>query len=124
MLEVTLITGRTIGQGETVEEKLSDEYMRQAAICELGEDDMKKLGVKDGEAIKIITDGGEVCVFAKSSNLSKGIAFIPLGPWANAVIPEGTDSTGMPGFKGLRARIVKTEEKVPDAEELLKEVLP
>jgi|Deesub1362B_J571_1020462.scaffolds.fasta_scaffold00395_1 formylmethanofuran dehydrogenase subunit D len=120
MVEVVLITGRTVGQGETIEKKLSGEYSEQAAICELNREDMAELGLKDGDPVKIISDGEEVVVYAKSSSLDRGIAFIPLGPWANAVIPEGTDSTGMPDFKGLKVKIEKTNEKVPTAEELFR----
>ncbi|HID42923.1 MAG TPA: tRNA CCA-pyrophosphorylase [Archaeoglobaceae archaeon] len=119
MVEVVLITGRTVGQGESIEKKLSDEYMEEAAVCELSKDDMNTLGIKDGDRIKIISNDEKVVVYARSSNLSKGIAFIPMGPWANALIPEGTDSTGMPSFKGLKVRIEKTEERVPSAEEVM-----
>jgi formylmethanofuran dehydrogenase subunit D len=120
MLEVTLITGRTISQGEVIDEKYSESYAREAAICELSKEDMEKLGIGEGEVIKVITEEGEVCVYAKSSNLSKGLAFIPLGPWANALIPTGTDSTGMPSFKGIKARIELAKgEKVLQAEELI-----
>jgi formylmethanofuran dehydrogenase subunit D len=119
MLEVVLITGRTVGQGESIEKKLSDEYMRQAAVCEMSEEDMKTLGIKDGDRVKIILNNEKVVVYAKASNLNKGIAFIPMGPWANALIPEGTDSTGMPSFKGLKVRIEKTDEEVPTAEEVM-----
>jgi len=119
MLEVVLITGRTVGQGESIEKKLSDKYMKQAAVIELNEKDMQALGVKDGDRVKVISNSEKVVVYAKSSNLDRGIAFIPMGPWANALIPEGTDSTGMPSFKGLKVRIEKTDEKVPSAEEVM-----
>lgn len=118
-IELTLVTGRTVGQGETIESKLSSEYMGYTAICELNEGDMNALGVKDGDAIKVSNQEDEIVVYAKSSSIDKGIAFIPLGPWANAIVPEGTDSTGMPAFKGFKVKAEKTDEEVLDAKQLI-----
>lgn len=122
-IELTLVTGRTVGQGETLESKLSSEYMGYTAICELNEEDMATLGVKDGDTVKVITGEGDVVVYAKSSSIDKGIAFIPLGPWSNSIVPEGTDSTGMPAFKGFKVKVEKTDEKVLDAKQLLGRML-
>ncbi|MFO7966304.1 MAG: molybdopterin dinucleotide binding domain-containing protein [Archaeoglobaceae archaeon] len=122
-LEITLVTGRTIGQGETIESKLSSEYMGYTAICEMNREDMEALGAKDGDTVKVSTEEGEVVVYARSSSIDKGIAFIPLGPWVNAIVPEGTDSTGMPAFKGFESRVEKTDEQVLDAKQLIRRML-
>lgn len=122
-IELTLVTGRTVGQGETIESKLSSEYMGHTAICELNEEDMATLGIKDGDAIKVTTEEGNVLVYARSSSIDKGIAFIPLGPWANYIVPAGTDSTGMPAYKGFKVKVEKTGEKVLDAKQLIRRML-
>ena len=121
-MEVTLITGRTIGQGITIEEKCEEEYAKEAAICELCMEDMEKSGIKEGNVIRVTSKEGEVCVFAKASDqLDEGLAFIPLGIWANIIIPEGTDSTGTPAFKGIKVRIeLAKDEKVLNAKELIR----
>ena len=67
MIEVTLITGRTIGQGITIDEKCEEEYVKEVAICELNVKDMEKLGIKDGDVIRVSTQEGEVFVFVKAS---------------------------------------------------------
>lgn len=118
-IELTLVTGRTVGQGETIESKLSSEYMGYTAICEMNEEDMTALGIKDGDPVKVTNQEDEIVVYARSSSIGKGIAFIPLGPWSNAIVPEGTDSTGMPAFKGFKVKVEKTSEKVLDARQLI-----
>ncbi|MEM4473172.1 MAG: molybdopterin dinucleotide binding domain-containing protein [Archaeoglobaceae archaeon] len=119
---VELITGRTLDQGATVEEKLSDEYYNAVNYIELSEEDFKTLGLEEGSRVKVITDFGEVVVFAKKSDLPKGVAFIPMGPYANMVIDPRTDGTGMPQFKGVRARVEKTDENVKTIRELLEAI--
>ncbi len=121
-MEVTLVTGRTLSQGMTIDEKCGDEYSREVAVCELCKEDMEKAGIKEGDVIKVSTKEGEVYVFAKASEqLDPGLAFMPLGIWANILIPSGTDSTGMPTFKGIKARIeLARDAKVLNARELLR----
>ncbi|MEG9194338.1 MAG: molybdopterin dinucleotide binding domain-containing protein [Candidatus Methanoglobus sp.] len=122
MLVVELISGRTLDQGATVEEKLSEEYFKAVNYIELSEEDFKSLGLKEGDRVKISTEFGSVVVFAKKGEIPKGLAFIPMGPYANAVIDPATDGTGMPQFKGVMAKIEKTEEKVKTVRELLEAI--
>ncbi|MDF2957928.1 MAG: Formylmethanofuran dehydrogenase subunit D [Candidatus Alkanophagales archaeon MCA70_species_1] len=121
MVRVKLITGRTIEQGQNLENKLSEEYQKAVAVCELNEDDMKEIGVSEGENVKVKTQFGEIVVVAKKASANpKGIAFIPMGPWANAVIGGDTHGVGMPQFKGIDAEVEKTSEKVLPVKELMK----
>lgn len=126
MIEVNLITGRTIDQGETMEiSKLSDEYTNATAICELDAEDMTQLGIKDGDNVKVSSETGSVIVKARDATQGphKGIAFIPMGPWANAITGAGTDSTGMPSFKGFNVKIEGAKDAmVLGARELIEEV--
>ncbi|MHC1610679.1 MAG: molybdopterin dinucleotide binding domain-containing protein [Candidatus Methanospirareceae archaeon] len=118
---VKLISGRTIAQGENLENKMSEEYLNAVAICELNERDMERLGVSPDENVKVKTDYGEVVVKAKKGKgYPEGIAFIPMGPWANAVVSANTKGAGMPSFKDLDAEIEKTEEKVLQVIDLMR----
>ncbi|MEM1538955.1 MAG: molybdopterin dinucleotide binding domain-containing protein [Candidatus Bathyarchaeia archaeon] len=123
-LKVTLITGRTISQGITREgRKKLKEYMESVAVCELDPDDLGKLGVKEGDPIRVKTNYGTVVVSAKVSTQAPhpSIAFMPMGPWANEVIGQETDSVGMPSFKGVEAEIEPAPgEKVQDVLALIK----
>ncbi|RLE47922.1 MAG: tRNA CCA-pyrophosphorylase [Candidatus Methanomethylicota archaeon] len=122
MIEVEIVSGRTLDQGATVEEKLTEEYFKAVSYIELSEDDYKALGLQEGDKVKVKTEFGEVVVFAKKGDLPKGIAFIPMGPYANQVIDPSTDGTGMPQFKGVKAVIEKTEEDVKSVKELLEAI--
>jgi len=119
MIEVEIISGRTIDQGKTVEEKLTEEYFKAVSYCELNEEDFKALGLSEGDRVKVKTEFGEVVVFAKVGDLPKGIIFIPMGPYANQVIDPSTDGTGMPQFKGIKGTVEKTDENVLSVKELL-----
>lgn len=124
MEKVKLITGRTIRQGENLENKLSDDYFNAVAICELSEGDMNKLNVVEDEKVKIKTNYGEVVVKAKKEKGNPdGIAFIPMGPWANAVLSGDTGGVGMPQYKGIDAEIEKTEEEVIPVKELMRKYM-
>ncbi len=119
-MEFILITGRTMHQGEALHAKCTDEYVEACAVCEMNPEDMKALGVKEGDVVKVISEAGEVDVYVKPcEGLDRGIVFIPMGPWANAVVPAGTDSTGMPSFKGVRVRIERSKGKVLRGDELV-----
>lgn len=119
-MEFILISGRTMHQGETLHSKCSEDYVKACAICEMNPEDMRDLGVKEGDVVKVVSEAGEVEVYVKPCDgLDRGIVFIPMGPWANAVVPVGTDSTGMPSFKGIRVRIEKSNGRVLRGDELV-----
>ena len=118
-LKVTLITGRTINQGVNLENKTSSDYQDATAYCELSLNDAGKVS-KPGSNIKVRTAHGEVVVKLKENNGNQdGLAFIPMGPWANAVVDPDTKGCGMPGFKGVQATIDATNEKILLMKELI-----
>jgi formylmethanofuran dehydrogenase subunit D len=119
-LDTILITGRTINQGATIENKTSPDYQEATALCELNSKDIGILGVTPGGQISVKTDHGEVVVRIKENNGNPdGIAFIPMGPWANAVVDPDTKGCGMPGFKGIKARLELTDNKILSMKELI-----
>jgi len=119
-INVDVITGRTLKQGSYVDSKLSREYFEAVAICEINPDDCMKLGVRSGDKVKIKTDYGETVVFVRESKeVPEGIVFIPLGPYANMVIDPDTKGTGMPGFKGIKGIVEKTDEIVLQLDEIV-----
>ena len=118
-LKANLITGRTIDQGVTIENKTSSDYLEATAYCELNSKEAGQLG-KPGSNVKVKTAHGEVVVKLKENNGNPdGIAFIPMGPWANAVVHPDTKGCGMPGFKGIKANIDATNEKILSMKELI-----
>ncbi|NOZ76936.1 MAG: molybdopterin dinucleotide-binding protein [Euryarchaeota archaeon] len=125
-IEANLITGRTFTQGATMEEgKGTKAYTKAAAVCEMDPEDMMKIGVKDGDTVKVTSEYGEVVLWARRSSQypHEGTVFIPLGPWANALLAPGTDSTGMPSFKDVPVTVEKVEDgKVLEAFELVRSI--
>ncbi len=118
--KVKLISGRTVAQGQNLDNKLSDEYFNAVALCELSTEDMEKIGASPGDNVKVRTKYGEVVVKAKQgAGYPEGIVFIPMGPWANAVTSGDTRGAGMPQFKGIDAEIEKTDEPVLNIKELM-----
>jgi len=87
----------------------------------MSEEDMQKLGIKDGDRIKITTKYGSIVLTARRSKKIQqpGIVFIPYGPWANYVIDSSTEGTGMPLLKGLPAYIEPTAEEVLSIKEMI-----
>ena len=118
--KVNLISGRTTVQGRNLDSKMSEEYFDEVARCDLNKADMDKLGVAADESVKVKTSYGEVIVKAKEdAGTPEGIAFMPMGPWANALVSGDTHGAGMPSYKGIDAEIEKRGEKVLHVKELM-----
>ena len=100
---LNLISGRSIQQGVAIEGgKEKPLYRTAAGIIELDPSDLKKLGVWKNTNVKVTSPHGSVVVKAIETTQGPhpGLAFIPMGPWANSVVDPNTYSTGMPTFKG------------------------
>ncbi|MCW7077430.1 MAG: tRNA CCA-pyrophosphorylase [Candidatus Syntrophoarchaeum sp.] len=118
--EVILITGRTLKQGSNLENKMSDAYFDAAARCEMNENLLTRIGASVGDAVKVSTRFGEVVVNAeKDDGLPDGHIFIPMGPWANAIVDPDTGGVGTPTFKGVPANIEKTDGAVLSVKDLI-----
>jgi len=103
-LQLNLISGRTINQGVAIEAgKEKPLYRTAAGIIEMDPSDFRKLGVWKNSNVRVTSEYGSVVVKAMETSQGPhpGIGFIPMGPWANAIINPDTYSTGMPTFKGV-----------------------
>ena len=122
-LEVSLLTGRTIDQGRGKEYgKLSEEYWKSVSVCEMDPDDIKYIGAKENENVKITTDfGSAILRIVKSLRAPHPkVVFVPYGPWASLIVNPETHGTGMPSLKGIPAEIEPApKEKVLSLQELL-----
>ncbi|MDP6627687.1 MAG: molybdopterin dinucleotide binding domain-containing protein [Methanopyri archaeon] len=105
-IKCTLVTVRTARQGETMEMgKLTPEYQEECSTVLMDEDDMNRLRVKEDAIVKVTTKVGSVELRVRSTMNSPGVIAVPLGPWANALIPTDTSHTGMPSYKGIPAEV-------------------
>jgi formylmethanofuran dehydrogenase subunit D len=107
-ISVNLISGRTIQQGVAIESgKEKPSYRTACGIIEMDPVDLKALGAWRNTNVKVTSDYGSVVVKAVEATQGPhpGVAFIPMGPWANAIVSDNTYSTGMPTFKGTPVRV-------------------
>jgi formylmethanofuran dehydrogenase subunit D len=103
-----LVTGRSTAQGKSKEKgKQNSEYIESVTICEFDPKDLKDLGLKPGENVKISTAHGSVVLKASESKQAphEGIIFIPYGAWANLLTGSETDGSGMPSYKGIPSEV-------------------
>lgn len=122
-MKFILNTGRTIWQGQAIESgKDLKMYVDAAAICQMNAEQMEKMGVKEEDNIKVVSDFGDVIVkvVMAKEELPEEMLYIPMGPWANRVIRPNTDSTATPSFKNVPVDITPTEEAVLDMPTLMK----
>ncbi|MFX0054192.1 MAG: molybdopterin dinucleotide binding domain-containing protein [Promethearchaeota archaeon] len=125
-VEVVLTSGRTLKQGQTMElGKLNQEYFEAVAICEVDKSTLEALGLEEGEPVKVKTATGSVVVACRVDRRAEpGIAFMPCGPWANAVLDSDTIESGMPRYKDIEAKLIAAKgAKIPSAEDLLKAIM-
>ncbi|HPY60792.1 MAG TPA: molybdopterin dinucleotide binding domain-containing protein [Methanospirillum sp.] len=124
-ISINLISGRTIQQGASMEGgKDTDKYMKACGIIEIDDSDFKRLEIMKNTNVRVISEFGNVVVKAVEATQGPhpGVAFIPMGPWANSVTSPETYSTGMPTFKGVPITIEPAEnEKVLTSIELVRE---
>jgi formylmethanofuran dehydrogenase subunit D len=112
-LMVTLISGRTSNQGVGLEEgKTSEKYIQSVQYVEINPKDAEKLNIKEGDTVKLATNVGEVIVNWKpDERLDQGLVFFPYGIWANQLYNSFTYGTGMPSFKGIKAKLSLSKSK-------------
>jgi len=123
-ITINLISGRTIQQGVSMEGgKDKNNYRLACGIIEMDESDFKKLGIMKSTNVKVTSEYGDVIVKAVAATQGPhpGMAFIPMGPWANKVTSMETYSTGMPTFKGVPVTVEPApEEKVLSSVDLVR----
>ncbi len=122
MEEFLLNTGSTIEEGRLAKggSKLTDEYAKECAVCEMNPKDYGDLG--SPEKVKVVTREGRysVAVYAHpEDSVPQGQVFMPRAIWSNVVVDPETFSTGSPLYKGSPVRIEPTKDDVLSAESLV-----
>ena len=123
-ISLNLISGRTIQQGVSMEGgKEKKAYTKACGIIEMDSTDMKKLNVWKNTNVRVSSEFGSVIVKAVEATQGPhpGLAYIPMGPWANMIVDPNTYSTGMPTFKGTPIEVeVAINEPIYDSQELVR----
>lgn len=102
----TLITGRTRGQADGLHQGAgAPAHLEATSFVELSPEDMNRLGIKEGQKVRLESDSGWVEAPARAGSLPPGLLFIPMGPTANTLVGVNTFGTGMPSFKSQRVKV-------------------
>lgn len=100
-----LIPGRTARQGTSLNEgKLKPDYIDETSTLVMALADMTRLGLKNGDRVRLSTDQGQVelpCLAAKEGDLPAGLLFLPYGDASSRLMGGDTHGTGMPTSKGI-----------------------
>ena len=106
---MTLIAGRTSKQGTSLNAgKLKDDYREVTSTGEMNLDDMARLGLADGDQVRLTTESGETvirCKGRKAEDLPAGLIFLPYGPPSSQLMASDTALSGMPLSKNIAVRV-------------------
>lgn len=122
-MKAILNTGRTVPQGEAVEHKGSPVYRAVVSVCYMNPVDLMDLGIEEGARVVLTSRVGSIVLTTwTAEGLNRGEVFVPLGPYANHIIPAETHATGMPDFKGEQVDVAPTELPVKDIGSVMEEI--
>ena len=108
-----LIPGRTSRQGTTLNEgKFTDAYVEETSTLQMNPDDMKRLGLKAGDRVRLRSEQGQIelpCQGAKPGELPSGLLFMPYGDLSSRLMGGDTHGTGMPNSKGIDVELERLQ---------------
>ena len=107
--EFLLIPGRTTRQGTSMNEgKTTAGYTDEVNAVQLNEADMARLGLSDGDRVRLTSAWGTVevaCRAATKGELPAGLLFMAYGDASSKLMGGETHGTGMPTSKGFEVRL-------------------
>lgn len=110
-VKMILIPGRSSKQGTSLNVgKLKDEYKEVTSTLEMNTDEMAKMGLVDGDKVRLSNETGETtvtCIGKKPEDLPDGMVFIPYGPPSSELMASDTAGCGMPLSKHMEVDIEK-----------------
>ena len=111
--KMMLIPGRSSKQGTSLNQgKLKEEYQKVTSTLEMNKDDMNRIGLVDGDKVRLSNEIGETivsCLGKKPEDLSEGMLFIPYGPPSSQLMASDTAGSGMPLSKHMMVDVEKVE---------------
>ncbi len=106
-----LVPGRSSKQGTSLNKgKLKKEYLSVTSTLEMNSDDMQRLGLEEGDSVRLSNEVGETvvsCKGRKPEELPSGMLFIPYGPPSSQLMASDTAGTGMPLSKHMEVLVEK-----------------
>ena len=120
--DIKITTYRDIFQIEALEQnRFGEEYRKLSAAIMMSKEDMRKMGFKQGDKVKLINDCGSIVVELRETKRNEpgGVAFMVNSPWSNSLVSDETGGKGIPEFKNINARISLTKEDITPLEKLI-----
>jgi len=100
-----LIPGRTSRQGCGISEgKFGEKYQQETGVLQLAPEDMQRLGLADGDRVRLTSQTGQIDVpikVARGDELPAGMLFIAYGALSSRLMGGDTHGSGMPTSKGI-----------------------
>ena len=118
-VELKLIVAHSFGADvEAAKDILSKECFESAARVRLSKRDQQRLGLKDGGHASIKSSISEVVLAAYGDEkVAEGIAVIPYGPWALALIAVPKNDSP-PQLHGIAVTVTRSSDEITPLEAL------
>jgi formylmethanofuran dehydrogenase subunit D len=102
-LSLILVTYRDVFQYAARHKgEAESNYEQRSTVMRLSPEDMKTLGTKDGDQVKLHNDSGELIVRVKTDkNCWQGVGFIPASLYSNKLTSYDPARGRLPNFKRL-----------------------
>jgi len=109
--KMILLPIRTTKQGTALNEgKLHEAYMIETSMLDVNTDDMERLGLQEGDKVRLSNEVGDVivtCRGKKPDDLPSGLLAIPYGPPTTHLMDSETYGSGMPVSKHMEVTVEK-----------------
>jgi formylmethanofuran dehydrogenase subunit D len=122
MIEVKIVTFRDIFQYEAqMKGRYSEEYKKLSAQIMLDNEDLERLGIKEGGRVAVKNGNGSIVVAARLSDDEPhpGLAFMIESPWSNQLVGDPAEKTCISELKSFSAEVEPAEDPVTEMKELL-----
>ncbi|MBS7288155.1 MAG: hypothetical protein KIH01_05290 [Candidatus Freyarchaeota archaeon] len=122
--EINICGVRSIEQSIGKAERGLEGYIETTAVILMHKEDMGKVGVKNGDRVKVSSAYGTVIVKAyETDETNPGLALMPNGPWFNAITEGDIQVTWGGHYYLVRATLEATNKEVTRLEEIEKSFL-
>ena len=125
--EIKITTYRDIFQVQELEsDRFGEEYKKLSAAVFMSKDDMKKLGFRSEDRVRLSNNYGSIVVKVRETKRDEpgGLAFMINSPWSNSLVSDDTGGKGIPEFKNITARISLSREDITPIEKLFLTLKP
>ena len=119
--EIKITTYRDIFQVQELEsDRFGQEYKKLSAAVFMSKDDMKKLGFRSEDRVRLSNNYGSIVVEVRETKRDEPgeLAFMINSPWSNSLVSDDTGGKGIPEFKNITARISLSREDITPIEKL------